>query len=70
MSEHKIAFAGSPIDRADHVRADPEQLASLTNWRARLLHLDGLMPALGDDGRLVWGRHSSGVAYQCEHISI
>lgn len=55
MSEHNIAFAGSPIDRADHVRADPEQLASLTNWRARLLHLDGLMPALGDDGRLVWG---------------
>ncbi|MBO6768122.1 MAG: NAD(+) diphosphatase [Erythrobacter sp.] len=25
------------------------------NWKARLLALDGLMPAIGDDGGLVWG---------------
>ncbi len=49
-----IAFAGSPIDRADHVRADPDRLASLTNWKARLLALDGLFPSLDDAGRLAW----------------
>ncbi|WP_427969874.1 NAD(+) diphosphatase [Altererythrobacter sp.] len=49
-----IAFAGSPVDRADHVRADPERLASLTNWKARLLALDGLFPSLDDAGRLAW----------------
>ncbi|AXK43638.1 NAD(+) diphosphatase [Erythrobacter aureus] len=25
------------------------------NWKARVLALDGLMPAIGDDGGLVWG---------------
>lgn len=25
------------------------------NWKARLLSLDGLMPAVGEDGRLSWG---------------
>ena len=50
-----IAFTGSRLDRADNLRADPEALAGLMNWKARLLALDGLMPALGDDGRLAWG---------------
>ncbi|MDP4575758.1 NAD(+) diphosphatase [Qipengyuania sp. G39] len=50
-----IAFTGSRLDRADHVRADPERLAGYINWKARLLALDGLMPALDDDGRLGWG---------------
>jgi NAD+ diphosphatase len=50
-----LAFTGSPLDRADHVRADPEALAGYTNWRARLLRLDGLMPALDDSGGLEWG---------------
>ncbi len=51
----QIAFAGSPLDRADNLRADPEALAGMMNWKARLLLLDGLMPAIGDDGRLAWG---------------
>ena len=51
----KIFFSGSPIDRADHVRADEERLASLMNWKARLLKLDALMPSLDDAGRLEWG---------------
>ena len=50
-----IAFTGSVIDRADHIRADADKLAELTNWRARLLRLDGLDPVIGDDGSLVWG---------------
>lgn len=50
-----IAFAGSPLDRADHVRSDPEAIAGLMNWRARVLRLDGLMPAISDDGGLLWG---------------
>lgn len=50
-----LAFTGSRLDRADHVRADPERLAGFMNWKARLLALDGLMPALDDEGLLAWG---------------
>ena len=50
-----ISFTGSVIDRADHIRADTDKLTELTNWRARLLRLDGLDPVIGDDGGLVWG---------------
>ena len=50
-----IAFSGSPLDRDDHMRADPDALASLMNWKARMLQLDGLIPALDDHGRLSWG---------------
>ena len=50
-----IAFSGSPLDRADNLRADPDGLAARMDWKARLLLLDGLMPSLGDDGRLAWG---------------
>lgn len=51
----KMAFAGSPLDRADHLRADPEALGNLMNWSARLLRLDGLMPVFDELGGLVWG---------------
>jgi NAD+ diphosphatase len=51
----RIAFAGSGLDRADHVRASPERLAALMDWRARLLKLDGLDPVLSEDGTLAWG---------------
>ena len=50
-----MAFAGSPLDRADHIRADPEALGGLMNWRARVLLLDGLLPGVDDQGGLVWG---------------
>ena len=50
-----IAFSGSPIDRADHIRVDPDALAGLMNWRAKVLMLDGLMPDIDDTGGLVWG---------------
>ncbi len=50
-----LAFTGSRLDRADHARADPERLAGYMNWKARVLALDGLMPAIGEDGGLVWG---------------
>ena len=49
-----IAFAGSPIDRADHIRADPAALGNLMNWRARVMNLDGMLPEFDDDGRLLW----------------
>lgn len=42
------------LDRADHVRADPEALASYMGLRARLLHMHGLLPSLTDDGDLIW----------------
>ena len=50
-----LSFSGSPLDRADNIRADANALAGLMNWKARLLALDGLMPALDDHGRLAWG---------------
>lgn len=49
-----IAFGGQPLDRADHVRADPARLAALANGDALLLSLDGLAPETNGDGRLVW----------------
>ena len=55
MGAPVLAFTGSRLDRADNVRADPEQLAGMMNWRARLLKLDGLMPEIDDAGALVWG---------------
>lgn len=55
MSEAPIAFAGSPVDRADHLRADPGRLAALQDWRARVLLLDGLDPRVDPDGGLAWG---------------
>jgi len=50
-----IAFTGSPLDRADDIRNNPEQLAGLMNFRARLLLLDGLEPLFDDRGALQWG---------------
>ncbi len=50
-----MAFSGSPLDRADHIRADDAALAGLMNWRARVLLLDGLLPGVDDSGALVWG---------------
>lgn len=50
-----MAFAGSPIDRADNIRADPDALAGHMNWRARVLKLDGLIPDIDEAGALVWG---------------
>ncbi len=50
-----LSFTGSRLDRADHVRADPERLAGYMNWKARVLALDGLIPALDDSNWLVWG---------------
>lgn len=47
-----MAFSGSPLDRADNVRADPAALAAAMEG-ARLLRLDGLDPPV-EDGRLVW----------------
>jgi len=50
-----IAFAGSPIDRADNVRMDRAALGNLMNWRARVLNLDGLLPEIDETGGLIWG---------------
>lgn len=50
-----LAFTCSPIDRADQIRVDPDQLRLLMNWKARLLALDGINPVFGDDGALQWG---------------
>jgi NAD+ diphosphatase len=52
-----MAFAGSPIDRADHIRTDPAALGAMFDWRARVLVMvmDGLLPGVDDTGGLVWG---------------
>jgi len=43
------------MDRADNIRVDPETLGNLMNWRARVLNMDGLLPAVDEAGGLVWG---------------
>jgi NAD+ diphosphatase len=49
-------LTGSPLDRADAIRNDPEKLArAMTDWRARLLRLDGIDPQVDDRGELSWG---------------
>ncbi len=48
-------FTGSPLDRADRLRNDPEGFnAVLNDWRARVLGLDGLDPMIASEGGLVW----------------
>ena len=49
-----IIFAGSPLDRADHLRGDAEALTAASAKGARVLRLEGLDPTLDDAGRLVW----------------
>ncbi|MEO6092347.1 MAG: NAD(+) diphosphatase [Novosphingobium sp.] len=49
-----IAFAGSRLNRADHIRGAPDKLAALMDWRARLLVLEGLDPVITPEGRLAW----------------
>lgn len=50
-----LAFTGCRLDRADHIRADPDALAAQMGWRARLLALDGLLPGVDAGGALAWG---------------
>jgi NAD+ diphosphatase len=48
-------FTGSPLDRVDHLRTDPEAYATLLrDWRGRLLGLDGLDPLIASEGGLQW----------------
>lgn len=55
MTAPVIAFCGSPLERADELRCDPQALAGLMDWRARLLRLDGLDPVFDGAGSLEWG---------------
>ena len=51
----KPGFTGSGLDRADHLRLDPERIAALrADEAARLLRLDELDPILDAEGRLLW----------------
>ncbi|HEY6916893.1 MAG TPA: NAD(+) diphosphatase [Allosphingosinicella sp.] len=48
-------FTGARIDRADHLRLDPESMAALRlHADARLMRLSGLEPEVDGEGRLVW----------------
>lgn len=56
MNRHAPGFTGSPFDRADPVRNDEGALAAhLSNWRARVLALDGAEPKTDEYGNLAWG---------------
>ena len=48
-------FTGAGVDRADHLRLDPERVAALkADERAKLLTLAELDPVLDDAGQLLW----------------
>jgi len=52
-----IAFADNRLDRADHLRTDPERLDEMARGaKALVLALDGLSPVVDLDDRLVWER--------------
>jgi NAD+ diphosphatase len=61
-------FTGSPLNRVDHIRSDPEAYqALLGDWRGRLLGLDGLDPMIASEGGLVW-QSMADVAAEAELI--
>ena len=48
-------FTGGTLDRADRLRHDPDGLAAVLDWRARLLVLGpGYEPQVDEQGRLGW----------------
>lgn len=50
-----VGFTGAILDRVDNERDDPQAFErALSDWRARLLKLDGLDPQVDGEGRLVW----------------
>jgi len=56
MTDLTPGFTGSPLDRADHLRNDPDAVAAAArDPRARLLLLDGIDPRLDERGLLAWG---------------
>ncbi|TIX50529.1 NAD(+) diphosphatase [Alteraurantiacibacter aquimixticola] len=63
-----LAFTGHGIDRADHVRADPERLAECrASPQALVLDSDGLAPKLGKDRHLLW-RSLDGLGEKAELV--
>ncbi|VXC89137.1 NADH pyrophosphatase [Sphingomonas sp. T1] len=55
MPDVAPGFTGGTLDRADALRHDADALAAAQgDWRARLLALDGLLPAVTGEGRLEW----------------
>lgn len=55
MTLPPISFAGSHLDRADHLRSDADALARMMTASARLLRLEGLDPVIDAEGDLEWG---------------
>jgi NAD+ diphosphatase len=55
VNPHNPGFTGAPFDRADAIRTDEGAVAALfSNWRARVLAVDGGDPVVADDGSLSW----------------
>lgn len=51
----RTGFTGSPLDRVDHIRTDPDAVIRLMgDWRGRVLGLDGLDPQINPEGGLFW----------------
>ncbi len=51
----RTGFTGSQLDRVDHIRNDEVAYREMqSDWRARVLALDGLTPQIGDEGGLAW----------------
>jgi NAD+ diphosphatase len=51
----KTGLTGSPLDRADHLRRDPEKIKLLIeNEKTRFLILDHLKPLVTNENRLFW----------------
>lgn len=55
MKHGGLSFAGSLLDRADHVRSNDALLSVSRGEGARLLRLAGLSPVIAPGGGLAWG---------------
>ena len=59
----RVGFTGGTIERADHLRLDEARIRALAAAKgARLLRINGLDPAVGEDFRLLWDGPSSEAA--------
>ena len=55
MKRRGLSFAGSLLDRADHVRSNDALLSACQREGALLLRLAGLSPVIAPGGGLSWG---------------
>ena len=64
MTPETPGFSGNSLDRADHLRADPQAIVALRSHSgARWLHMQGFDPVLTEQGALDWSAAPASAAH-------